>query len=95
MRLIDSDKIMYSKSDCNLRPFDYAFRAQLEALPAVDAVPVVRCGECKHYGGSGECQKLIERYNEDCESGFYAFVSPDDFCSYGERKDDEANDGKQ
>lgn len=41
MRLIDSDKIMYSKSDCNLRPFEYAFRAQLEALPAVDAVPVV------------------------------------------------------
>lgn len=46
----------------------------VEIQPTVDAVPVVRCKDCVFW------DKL------DC----YMIEStrPDDFCSYGERKDD-------
>lgn len=53
--------------------------------PTIDAVPVVRCKNCKHletlYAGDtaiGHCD-LGERETLGCK--------PDDFCSYGERKD--------
>lgn len=54
----------------------------IEREPAVDAVEVVRCGECKYYirglmsPGSGWCECL--------ERGEYE----KHFCSYGERKMD-------
>lgn len=48
--------------------------------PTVDAVEVVRCKDC--------------RYCQHDSNGFWCFndyehnLQPDDFCSYGERKDD-------
>ncbi len=47
----------------------------LVTAPEVDAVPVVRCKECKHYGDDHFC----------CYSWCTA---PDDFCSRGERRED-------
>ena len=49
--------------------------------PAADVVPVVRCKDCDHLMISG-C------YGE-CSIGHLGIVRPDDFCSYGERKDGE------
>ena len=49
----------------------------LEKLPAADVAPVVRCKDCKHYDIGGSC--II--------CGFQS-RRPDDFCSYGERKDE-------
>ena len=47
----------------------------IENAPSID---LVRCGECKLY-------KLIDRTRlYDCSRGL-AEVTPDDFCSYGER----------
>ena len=51
----------------------------LSHAPTVDAVEVVRCLECKHLMFS-DC------YGE-CSKGCMGIVSPDDFCSYGERKE--------
>ena len=53
----------------------------LESAPTVDAVPVVRCRECKH------CDP--ENYHCDHPMGTAAPLrrKPDDFCSYGERKE--------
>lgn len=52
---------------------------RVKEAPAVDAVPVVRCGKCKHYepceGGKDYC----------CWHG--SGVVENDFCSYGERRD--------
>ena len=49
-------------------------------LPAADVVPVVRCKDCKHYDIGGSC--II--------CGFQS-RKPDDFCSYGERKESADN----
>ena len=65
----------------------------INQFPAVNAVPVVRCRECKHFRHYGKtslfingknikarwCQRRI-RYDEEYR------MTADDFCSYGERK---------
>ena len=56
----------------------------IDSQPTVDAVPVVRCRECVHYE-MGVCLKIYD----DGAASRYAWQErkPDDFCSYGERKD--------
>lgn len=59
-------------------------------LPAADVVPVVRCKDCKHYRNypNGLCYLHTEpKTNARGYSGEAVCVEPDDFCSYGERKD--------
>ena len=52
--------------------------------PAVDAVEVVRCKDCKHrYYSEYQEMYCCERWAD----GFDTVVCKDDFCSYGERKD--------
>ena len=66
----------------------------LAYMPAADVAPVVRCKDCKHFKHYGKTSLLIDgknikagwcyrraRYNEEYR------MTPDDFCSYGERKD--------
>ena len=58
----------------------------IKTAPTIDAVPVVRCRECKH------CDP--ENYHCDHPMSTAAPLSrkPDDFCSYGERKEGADND---
>jgi len=60
---------------------DKCSKLLLEMLPAIDAVPVVRCSECKH--------RDPENHHCDHPAGatIYFPRKDDDFCSYGERKD--------
>ena len=55
----------------------------IDNQPTVDAVPVVRCRECKHYE-MGVCLKIYD----DGAASRYAWQErkPNDFCSYGEQK---------
>lgn len=54
----------------------------IEYAPAVDVVEVVRCKDCKHY----EIHKPSVTLN--CErDGRLIPMMPDDFCSYGKRKE--------
>ena len=55
-------------------------RSTADLLIENDFLPVVRCKDCKHLMFS-DC------YGE-CGKGHMSIVSPDDFCSYGERKDE-------
>lgn len=50
--------------------------AKMDGGNGVDAVPVVRCKECKWTGGDFVCYR-----------GVMVQHKPEDFCSYGERKD--------
>ena len=90
MRLIDLDRI---------KPMDFpstemdGFDAvrYLNALPTIDAVPVVRCRECKHQE-TVDCPMCHEEYHFDEDDGgdyslWTRMVDPNGFCSYGERKE--------
>ena len=90
MRLIDADMadvvIIYDKSNeltqvSAIREYIKRQKAFLDKFPTIDAVPVVRCRECKH------CDP--ENYHCDNPMGTAAPLrrKPDDFCSYGERKE--------
>ena len=78
MRLIDADKLnlLLGISDRDI----YA-KYMLDRMPTIDAVSVVRCRECQH------CDP--ENHHCDHHMGTAAPLrrKPDDFCSYGERKD--------
>ena len=55
----------------------------LDRCPTVDAVEVVRCKDCVNYCGFEHCKNGIC----DVDSVSKRTVYPNDFCSYGERKD--------
>ena len=68
----------------------------IENAPSVDAVEVVRCKDCKYWHEeTGWCDQhswFIEEDGEPChpwESNNWKMLNEDDFCSYGERKDNE------
>ena len=85
MRLIDAD---YAKTlwnnDINI---SITMRQIFDALPTIDAVPVVRCRECKY---QDECIRRIEFIgrNPVLEQNTYEY-HPLEFCSYGQRKEAE------
>lgn len=86
MRLIDADKLQEFPIRANRCDKEHAnthfingiesVMEYAELLPTVDAVPVVRCKECKWAGGDFVCYRgvMVQHKSED-------------FCSYGERKD--------
>lgn len=84
MRLIDVDalpnyKLMGimtfegEKSPAELR---IVLWEDIESMPIVEAVPVVRCRECKYH-------KPIDYCTKHKQTGWF----DDDFCSYGQRKE--------
>ena len=87
MRLIDADRLSEVIYDNVSALYEDAVCAKEDCLteiyvaPTVDAVPVVRCRECNH------CDP--ENYHCDHPMSTAAPLrrKPDDFCSYGERKE--------
>ena len=98
-RPIDADKLIvelyqdqpmdWTGSDAEVQELNdwKLFRNMVDNAPTIDAVPVVRCKDCKHWHkdtvfcGYMSYDEASERVN------WYA----DDFCSYGERKDGDAD----
>lgn len=77
MRLIDADAVkfnfQYGRDDNGILLVPYRDAKKLiEAAKTVDAVPVVRCRDCRKFKTYG-CRMVASGY--------------DDFCSYGEQKD--------
>ena len=93
MRLIDADKLLeiykkwipqlLSKEDEGDRRGVETCIMVLEDMQTVDAVPVVRCRECKHRG-TDDCIFHIKGEPADEE---LLLKLDNDFCSYGERKE--------
>ncbi len=97
MRLIDADllqnQLTRKKAEvCKERYTDgfndalMRFKSMVHGAPPVDAVPVVRCRECRHkyraaLSSTGFRCEIWGTYDADPE------CDPDGFCSYGERKD--------
>ena len=56
-------------------------RFLVDSQPTVDAVEVVRCKDCKqHIETKAENVAYCQKFNR--------FMKVDDFCSYGERRND-------
>ena len=96
MWLIDADVALRHKRKMSGADFGGEFwdeavlASDIKNAPTIDAVPVVRCRDCKHwhkdtvfcgYMSYGEASERVNWY-------------ADDFCSYGERKDGDGN-GKE
>ena len=87
MRLIDADALWERLDD---EPWEHNADRDEIALPFVNAAPtidaeiVVRCKDCVHYD-IGVCLKIYSDGNAHPEA--WQSRRPEDFCSYGERKD--------
>ena len=55
--------------------------AEIHFMDAAEVVPVVRCRDCKHYDRDECYHPRHERHQQSIPQ------SPDDFCSYGERRE--------
>ena len=60
----------------------------LEKAPTVDAVEVVRCRECKRWNPDLDSYGKDDGPKGKCMKSFEVTLD-DDFCSYGERKDND------
>ena len=61
----------------------------VDGKPAADVVEVVRCRDCKwfnHY--TMECESDDVATDHEGGASFSINFGPDDFCSYGQRKED-------
>ena len=63
---------------------------EIDRTPTIDAVEIVRCKDCKHYMPQKKSAHWENRANY-CNRVVTIKVRPDDFCSYGERKDGDGN----
>lgn len=64
----------------------FAVKYDLEAFPAADVAPVVRCKDCDHKHAVS-CEGIVL-----CTYlGKIIQMKPSDFCSYGERKGGDGN----
>lgn len=59
----------------------------IDRLPSVDAVPMVRCKDCKLYE-EVEYYHPTEKATKRVCRLFKRQMQPDDYCSYGKRKCD-------
>lgn len=90
MRLIDADALMKTVFndvvlvDGEVKGVGLILAETVDSAPSIDAVAVVRCKDCKHYD-MGVCLKIYSDGN--VHSAAWQKRKPEDFCSYGERKD--------
>lgn len=74
MRLIDAELL---EEQFGISDADILAKEEIRFAPTVDAVVVTRCKDCRSYNKpkTGWCEVHLDRKH------------PDDFCSYGKRKD--------
>ena len=79
MRLIDVDAFL-EKMKRTSRYFDVKF--DIEEMPTIDAVPVVRCKDCIRRYDTDECPMCFL-----IEGKYYDYTNENGFCDRGERKE--------
>ena len=97
MRLVDADQMVVDESEAYMsaqvqitddlkRLINFAAHRKIQMLiadtPTVDAVPVVRCKDCRYWQDNNGGNP-----NEECRWREDETPDADDFCSYGKRKD--------
>ena len=94
MWLINADKFILALMDASLSSVDEDTILDLvDSVPTVDAVVVTRCSDCAH---STLPSELTQRYGKPGKLTCHNMHAPsnrrnvgsNDFCSYGERRED-------
>ena len=79
MQMIDKDKFILSIMDAALSSIDEDTILDLADSSTVDAVPVVRCKDCKYFGrdmGNGK---------HSCNNFEMPYCTENDYCSHAKR----------
>ena len=85
MRLIDADALMDEANSDGA--YGYVDAKQISEAPTVDAVPVVRCRECKKKNKK-KCPMTIVNFGRNGKEILVQNHVPDYFyCAAGERKE--------
>ena len=79
-KFIDADEAIKEINSLTYPSSLVDVKRKLTTLPHID---IVRCKECKYWNTDGCWEGCGE-----CEWAYY-LTKPDDFCSYGERKESE------
>lgn len=81
MRLIDADELIYmTLGEDTEKPFRFVPTEFIEDAPTIDAVPVVRCKDCKHW----QC----DDYESYCDELGIFGTDMNSYCSYAKRKEE-------
>ena len=85
MRMIDVDALGVGRCSKDVLPEAHCAGWNglidlIEKAPTIDAVPVVRCRECKWWQEDDDVGYC------DNPDGLDNYAKPDDFCSYGEKE---------
>lgn len=91
-RLIDADAIKYttlSYGGWGGPPEEIAHKYDIDKMPTVDIAEVVRCMDCTQWGGVA-FGNVCRRWSAPL-AGMKNCTGPNDFCSYGERRNNEAD----
>lgn len=81
-RLIDANALPFiTLKDNSYWARSVCYKSDVDAAPTVDAVEVVRCGECMWYDIKEGCPLAASGMTHD--GGKVKLPLPDDFCSYG------------
>lgn len=86
-RLIDADKIEPTEL-YNGEWVRVAYMDDIDELPTVDAEPVVRCKDCRFWHNRA---KVCLHPCLSFEGTFPVRIDGNDYCSWGERREDENN----
>ena len=78
-RLIDADALV---NEWKNGFYKRLVETLMDDAPTIDAVPVVRCKDCRHL--------VFSDFYRKCGIGYFSIVNPWDYCSHGERKNKEA-----
>lgn len=96
MRLIDADALPVHKAYCVDEAgwganFYVADKSDIDNAPTIDAVPVVRCKDCKNWKkGDFQAGQSIDHMEWGGGCSFAQFARYEsDFCSRGERRSDD------
>lgn len=92
MRLVDADNARECFGGDGVT--GAVMQRMFDSLPTIDAVPVVRCRECKYYhADTGWCDQLSYFQTSDgepcspAESMDWKMFQENDYCSMGQRKE--------
>ena len=64
-------------------------KKMIKKIPIMDVAPIVRCKDCKYFNHrEHQCENMDVHYDLEGGAQYSIGFDVDDFCSYGERKEE-------